>query len=753
MNARAAIGRVKAMDPAERRFRLACEARKIAGRARCAIRPPAWNRAGLVDLLVADAGDAVSAAQGAARQADYLEAHRQLARHFRQRASRWPVSACARDTLPITIASRFPHAAESARREADTILSGVHDLLGYRDVPIGNPPDWHLDPIHRRRAALTYWASLPYLDPALGDHKIIWETNRHQYWLTLGAAYWLTGDARYRATFVEHLEDWLRANPPLRGVNWASMLELAFRTLSWTWAIEFFCHDADDDETPWLVDLLVALDRQLTHVVQNLSRYFSPNTHLSGEALALYAVSTALPELRRSQDRAALGRAVLLRETAAQVHADGGHAELSAHYHRYSTDFYLLALMTARAAGDPAAAVFAQSAHHQAAYLRTIADDRGELPLIGDDDGGRLFRFGSRPAYDAAPSLAAAADLFRDPALAVGAPDADVYWILGRRPEIAAPAIGPVAWPSRVLAETGYVVSRSRNGGHMVFDAGRHGFLNGGHAHSDALSIVLSVAGEPLLVDPGTATYTMDAATRDRFRSSRMHNTVILGGRDHAQPAGPFHWHTRPHATLLVARLTEECDFAVGSHDAYGPRRHVRAVLAIHGLGWLIVDRVATDTFVEADAWWHLHPAWNAVLIGEIVDLRSASGLRLGFASTAAVSLTRDPDVASVSLEYGRIEPATTIRTHAASAAPLVMGAFIPAAAGLSTPLSIRLLREASVNDREWTQLTFCVSAGPRRFEVSVDLPADPQARPSPESWPQPCIAQAARNEIAACVE
>src|SRR4029079_16411298 len=120
------------------------------------------------------------------------------------------------------------------------------------------------------------------------------------------------------------------------------------------------------DSTPWLVDLLVSLDRQLTHVQHNLSSYFSPNTHLSGEALGLYAVSAAFPELGRSRPRAAAGRTVLLQEAHSQVRPDGGHAELSAHYHRYSTDFYLLALMVARASGDDAVADFEQAARTQA---------------------------------------------------------------------------------------------------------------------------------------------------------------------------------------------------------------------------------------------------------------------------------------------------------------------------------------------------------------------------------------------------
>ena len=140
-------------------------------------------------------------------------------------------------------------------------------------------------------------------------------------------AYLLGGGESNLAEIYAQLESWEAANPFQRGINWASALEVAFRALSWTWALEFFCHGAERDDSPWLIDLLVGLDRQLSHIAVNLSRYFSPNTHLTGEALALYAVSTSLPELRRSPRRAALGRRILLREAASQVHEDGGHAE------------------------------------------------------------------------------------------------------------------------------------------------------------------------------------------------------------------------------------------------------------------------------------------------------------------------------------------------------------------------------------------------------------------------------------------
>ena len=751
MSGRQALTRLAAMDRQELTFRLACEARRFAGRVRYAIEPPRWDRASIFRVLDRDAGPLVARAIDASRRGDYAGAHRALSAHFESRGSRWPLQASRRRAFVDQLLQAFPQAAADARRHADPLLKGEHDLLGYRGVRVGHPPDWHADPVNARRAPGGYWTAIPFLDPAFGDHKVIWESNRHQYFALLGRAYWLTGDRRYRDGFVLHLADWLRENPPLRGINWASMLELAFRTISWAWAAEFFSDSDQQDEEPWLVDLLLAADRQLEHIEHNLSHYFSPNTHLSGEALALYAVSHAFPELRRSRSRIVQGRDVLLREASRQVHGDGGHAELSAHYHHYSTDFYLLALAIARASADPAARDFEQAARKQAEFLRTVADDGGRLPLIGDDDGGQLFRFGARPPSDASVSLSVAASLLGDPDLAVGPAPEEAYWILGRRPERTAAAFA-ARWPSRVFRETGYFVSRTPAGGHLVFDAGAHGFLNGGHAHSDALSVVLSVGGEPVLVDPGTATYTMDGELRDRFRSARMHNTVLIDDRDHATPRGPFHWRTRAEARLLAARTGERLDFAVGTHDGYGPGapRHMRAVIAIHEFGWLIVDEIGGDARVEAAAWWHLHPAWRATVRDGAAALVHESGARLGLATTAAeIHLVSDAALSVVAPAYGRIETATTVRTRHAGRAPFVMATFIPAAPSLSEPLAIvHVRREQSLPG--WELHTFAIQAGhlERRVDVAFPPNGNAEADWAESEWPQPCI-----EELNVCVE
>src|SRR5262249_39266172 len=263
--------------------------------------------------------------------------------------------------------------------------------------------------------------------------------NRHQHWIALGRAYWLTGLQKYRDRFVAELTSWLDANPPLAGVNWASMLELALRSLSWLWALNFFVeqggppepgHNMRDRDT-WLVDLLLALDRQLTHVEQNLSHYFSPNTHLLGEALALYVCGRALPELAASGRRAAIGRRILLDEIDRQIAPDGGHAERSTHYQRYALDFYLLAPIVARLTADAAASRFEEAAGRLAFAARLLADDGGRLPHIGDDDGGVLLATAGRAPDDIRDSLSIAAALTGRADLHVGGVPEEVLWVAG----------------------------------------------------------------------------------------------------------------------------------------------------------------------------------------------------------------------------------------------------------------------------------------------------------------------------------
>ena len=669
-----------------------------------------WDRARLAPLLSPDL-PATRAARRALDARDWRAADSLLRAHLTQRPRQFVVNPADRGRVAAAVTARHPSAPLEAGRRACRLLQHRYDLLGYRDLHFGTADaaiDWHADPVHARRAPATFWSRVPYLDPALGDHKIIWELNRHQHWLALGRAAWLTGDEGCAAGFERELDSWLRANPPLVGINWSSMLELAFRSISWVWALHLFADSRREPEGPWAVDLLMGLARQLDHVAGHLSTYFSPNTHLLGEGLALYVAGRALPELTSSGRWARTGRRILIHESTAQILPDGGHAELSTHYHRYALDFYLLALVVARRTDDPAAGRFAETVSRLAAFCRAMAGDDQRLPLIGDDDGGMLFPMCGRAADDVGDSLALAAALLDRAGPPEGELPEEAIWMLAGElppPGGDAAAARRPAPGARLFPDTGYAVLRTR-AAHAILDAGPHGFLNGGHAHADALSLVLSIDGRRLLIDPGTGTYTMDRARRDRFRSTAMHNTLTLDERSQSVPDGAFHWASRARARVDLWRPGSAFDHVEASHDGYLPLVHRRSVLRVGERLWLIADHVLGAGRHEAGVHWHLGPEWlpDGPAASE-TGVTHRDGARAALASTAACRAAFHGDAAGIGWwapVYGRLEPALTIRCSGIADAPFSWVTAIAAGAAAEGLESHPVDLAAGAPDDDW---------------------------------------------------
>ena len=668
------------MDLAEILWRSRAAARIAVDRARIAVAPPVWNRRRLARRLAHTVD--LDRARDALAQGDWPEADCALRRHAVEGPARFVIAPSSRRAVASLIRREFPDSVSQSAARADRIVAGEYDLLGFRELRFASNGaiDWHYDPVHERRAPRRFWASVPYLDRECGDHKIIWELNRHQHWLALGRAFWLTGDPAYCTAWQRELESWLAANPPLTGINWSSMLELAFRTLSWIWALQFFADTDADESCASIVDLLLGIDMQLAHIERNLSYYFSPNTHLLGEALALYVAGRSLPQLAASPRRAALGRDILVREIDRQICADGGHCERSTHYHKYALDFYLLALAIARVTDDGAAADFHRAAARLAFAARVLSTDAGRLPHFGDDDGGMLWPLTGRDPDDVRDSLAIASSLLDRPDLRIGPPTEEAFWLLAHqtfaRALSNAGSIGSSGVPpSTALPATGYYVSRSPAGDHLAIDAGPHGFRNGGHAHADALSLTFARRATPLLVDPGTGCYTIDPTLRDRFRSTALHNTVVVDDRPQSVPGGPFHWSSAADAAVVRWRTNSRFDYFDGTHDGYRALDavHERRVLVLHDDLLIVADSIAGAGQHGASVHWHVDPRWDVHVQGR----RAAfvmDGARVDLVATVPVDAIA-ADVASGlgwhSPVYGRLEPSVTLRLAETGNAPI----------------------------------------------------------------------------------
>src|SRR5439155_1773189 len=461
-----------------------------------------------------------------------LESERQL-ESFRAAAPGRFFAGAADDGTPALLAERRPDLLPDLIAGAERSLDGHFDLLGYRGLSFGDPVDWRFDPISRRRSPLVHWSRLDPLDSASGgDSKVVWELNRHQWLVDLGQAYRMTGDERYGEALAAYVTGWLESNPVGVGINWASSLEVALRLVAWSWALVLVRRSPA--LTPDLfARMRASVEDHATHVERYLSYYFSPNTHLTGEALGLFYAGTVFPELSGARRWREQGARILIEESSRQVRADGVYFEQSTCYQRYTVEIALHFLILCARNGVPVPAALAERLQAMLDFLLAVRFPRGQAPHIGDSDGGWLLPFARRAPGDLRGVFGTAAALFGrcDYAWAAGGVAPELLWLLGRSVLAAFESLRaapPSVAPSRLFADGGYVVMRDGWGEaahHLVFDVGPLGCsASGGHGHADLLSIQCAAFGEAFLIDPGTGTYA-DPAWRSFFRSSAAHST------------------------------------------------------------------------------------------------------------------------------------------------------------------------------------------------------------------------------------
>ena len=150
-------------------------------------------------------------------------------------------AGASEDLIPDLVSSDCPLERNRIIESAEAILRGQFSILGYGMLNFGSPIDWHFDPVSGVRSPRLHWSRIHALDPdQVGDSKVIWEVNRHQWMLDLGQAYRLTGDEHYAREFSQNLRSWMQTNPAGIGINWSSSLEVAIRMMSWSWALLLF---------------------------------------------------------------------------------------------------------------------------------------------------------------------------------------------------------------------------------------------------------------------------------------------------------------------------------------------------------------------------------------------------------------------------------------------------------------------------------------------------------------------------------
>lgn len=538
------------------------------------------------------------------------------------------------------------------------VTAGRFEALGRRwphDKVRGYPASvWRLDPVTGGQwpGPETYTHDIDFRhDGSRGDVKYVWEINRLQQLMPLAAQAALTGDIAAVRAIEQIIGSWYAANPPFRGVGWASGIEVALRAISLMFAVSLLGEQLSDAAREQIGRILSASAFWLARFP---SLYSSANNHRIAELSGLYLIG-----LSRGAEPSAV-RSELIAETLKQILPDGAGAEQTPTYAAFTAEMALLCAFAARHTAHAFPPAFDQRLGAFAAFAGWLGE--GVTPSLGDDDEGRVLTLLAHET-DYAQSVAGSIAGY------LGTPGPQVAdfraLVFGTPPQPTPRHQGLRTFPQGGLSVWhGTVEGREAR---LTFDHGPLGYLSiAAHGHADALSLTLTLDGEPVLVDPGTYLYGSGGEWRRWFRSTPAHNTLNLEGISQSTMSGPFNWSEKAGARLEESG-TAPHPWLRATHDGY--RRHfgctAQRTLEIEPNRIAVTDQLFGGPPLRAELVFQLAPGLTATRNGSTVTVErdATPQLRLDFPSDAITMATGEDRVDGgwVSPRFGEKQPATRL--------------------------------------------------------------------------------------------
>ncbi len=378
------------------------------------------------------------------------------------------------------------------------------------------------------------------------------------------------GHGRLFAYHLHHFE-WLRmpCGPELRaraildwserhraGVGWDPE-PIGLRSLAWLKLL------ATPGALPSDAALRARIGRSLAQQLDTLAGRLETHLLANHYLFNLLALATAGHAFEGAAPARWRARAApLASELAEQVGPDGAHYERSPMYHSLALERVLDLVNVLRARPDAARAdlldALAACAARMLRALRVLVHPDGQIALLGDSAFGIAQPPAALESYAAALGIAAAADE-----------------------------------PAGVLRDAGFV--RLAAGPFVLIASvgGPRPSYQPGHAHCDALSFELSVAGGRVVTDTGVYEY-VEGARREASRATRSHATLEIDGQEQAEVWGAHRVGGRPAVALRALEPGRRAEASLRGWSR--PRIEVRRAFEVENGEVRLVDEVTGAT-------------------------------------------------------------------------------------------------------------------------------------------------------------
>ena len=508
----------------------------------------------------------------------------------------------------------LPNEADTIIHEADNICRHEFHLLGYEKLDYGPNIDWHSDPVHGKRSPMTPWFKIDFLDVhAVGDHKVMWELNRHQHLVTLAKAWCLPEvesiSVKWRSSGIRGKRQ-IRIRSASTGparLKWASAACRGSGFVIWSPHVRTSLFPSK----PILRSLC---DRRGDTSGGTCRRIFRRTlTSSAKRSRSSSSAAYARRFLRRNAGETKAGELFWKNLNDKFVQTASTSSSRSITMSTRSTFSCTRDILPSQS-GLAIPELFDTALKKMLDVIQALSDV-GPVEGFGDDDGGRVFNPRRNQLERMTDPLALGSVLYgRDKYRVAGPP----------KKRSGCSAIKPSRYPRSRFPSWLWHRRSFESGGiylindpepcpqQLMIDAGPQGTGHSGHGHADALSVRLSFDGHRFLVDPGTYCYVSDGQERDWFRGTGAHNTLRVDNLDQSVPEGPFAWRSIPTVKAETWLNGQTFDFFVGSHNGYcrlpEPVLHRRSVFHVKAGMWFVRDSAEGQGPHLLESFWHFAP-------------------------------------------------------------------------------------------------------------------------------------------------
>ena len=495
-------------------------------------------------------------------------------------------------------------------------------------INLENEIDWHFDLQSGKTFPLKFSKDIDIRSGEYGNAKMVWEINRLQFLLPLAVKYRLTNDNVDLQRWMSLMKSWVSENPYLNGINWYSNIEINIRLIVW-----YFCW-----QILWVDDRLKKNDEFIRftkeiwlptiydHCVfsnNNPSKYSSANNHLIAEYSGLFVASVCWP-FKEAGEWRLYAKNGLEKEIINQHSENGINREEASEYIQFITDFFLIPFAIAEKHLINFSETYKTYLHNICQYIVNLLDVKGGFAKYGDEDDGKVLVVSNNPHFNNFLSiLISGAILLEEKQFKKINNEFDFKnWLLwGDKGKKIYDNLenSKNELKSYFYTDVGHFIFKKTYAAdfnkeiYLHFDASPLGFLSlAAHGHSDALSVILTLDGNPILVDAGTYTYHTEKNWRKYFVSTIAHNTISIDRINQAEYIGPTMWLKHYDVEILNAVQQPDVEIAIAKHSGYNRINcsHERRVEFTRERElFVITDEITVNNESHKIFQpWHLHP-------------------------------------------------------------------------------------------------------------------------------------------------